>query len=71
MEDLDEAIVLVREALELRPQGHPLRSDSLNSLANGLSTRYKRLGVMHDLDEAVALGREALDLYPQRYLDRS
>ena len=28
MEDLDEAIVLAREALDLRPQGHPLRSSS-------------------------------------------
>ena len=38
MEDLDEAIVLDREALKLRPQGHLDRSASLNNLAVRLSS---------------------------------
>ena len=62
MEDLDEAIVLNREALCLRTQGHPARSASLNSLAIHLSARHIRLGAMQDLDEA---------LYPQGHPDRS
>ncbi|KAF8431483.1 CHAT domain-containing protein [Boletus edulis BED1] len=65
MGDLDEAIVLRREALELCPQGHPDRSTYLNSLANSLSTRYKQLGATADLDEAIVLAREALELCPQ------
>ncbi|KAF8132924.1 CHAT domain-containing protein [Boletus edulis] len=71
MADLDEAIVLDRVALELRPQGHPDRSMSLNSLAVGLSTRYKQLGAMVDLDEAIVLDRVALELRPQGHPDRS
>ena len=69
MEDLDEAIVLVREALDLRPQGHPDRAMSLNSLAIHLSSRYNQLRVMKDLDEAIVLDREALDLRPQGHPD--
>ena len=71
MEDLDEAIVLDREALNLCPQGHPLQSGSLNNLAAGLSTRYNQLGAMEDLDEAIVLNREALNLRLQGHPDRS
>ena len=58
--DLDEAIVLDREALVLRSRGDPDRSMSLNNLAVRLSTRYNQLGGMEYLDEATVLGREAL-----------
>jgi hypothetical protein len=53
MEDLDGVIVLDREALDLRPQGHSDRSWSLNNLAFYLSTLYPQLGVMEVLDEAI------------------
>ena len=39
MHDLDEAITLDREALDLCLQGHPVRPMSLNNLAKRLSTR--------------------------------
>ena len=65
MGDLDEAIVLAREALDLRPQGHPLRSSPLDVVSQGLSARYNKLGAMQDLDEAIVLVREALNLRPQ------
>ena len=64
MEDLDEVIVLDREALDLCPQGHPRRSVSLDNLAIRLSHRYKRVGAIKDLDEAIVLNREALDVRP-------
>ena len=69
--DIEEAIVLDREALSLCPKGHPDRSRSLNNLADGLSTRYKQLGEMQDLHEAIALDREAHDLCPQGHPHRS
>ena len=55
MEDLNEAIVLDREALDLRPQGHLDRSMSLNNLAIRLTARYNQLGGMQDLDDAIVL----------------
>ena len=59
--DLEEAIVLTREALDLYPAGHPDRPTSLNTLGVRLTTRYERLGVMEDLHEAIVFHREALD----------
>ena len=71
LRDLDEAIILDREALSLFPQGHPNRSMSLNNLAVDLSSRYKQLGALRDLDEAIVLAREALSILPQGHPDRS
>ncbi|KAF8122963.1 TPR-like protein [Boletus edulis] len=71
MMDINDAIALRREGLELRPQGHPDRSASLTNLAVCLFTRYNQLGAMTDLDEAVVLGREALELHPHGHPDRS
>ena len=71
MEGLDEVIVLSREALDLPPQGHPLRPSSLNNLAVDLATRYEQLRATEDLDEAIALVREVLELCPQGHPDRS
>lgn len=43
MQDLDKAIVLGREEICLRPQGHPERPVSLDNLAVQLSGRYGQL----------------------------
>ncbi|KAJ2931490.1 hypothetical protein H1R20_g5636, partial [Candolleomyces eurysporus] len=62
--DLDEAIGLYREALELRQLHNPDRPSSLAYLANGLLDRYWRIGTMADLEEAIVLYRQALMLRP-------
>jgi CHAT domain-containing protein/tetratricopeptide (TPR) repeat protein len=69
--DFEEAIVLEREALDLRPQGHPDLSMAFNYLAYHLSSRHKQLGAMQDLDEAIVLDREAFDLRPKGHPGRS
>ena len=69
--DLNEAISLARNALELRPQGHPRRILSLGHLATYLRSRFTQLGVLSDLNEALAFARNALELDPQRDLDRA
>ena len=71
IKDLEEAIVLGREALHLNPRGYPDRSMSLNNLAARLYIRHNGLGAMEDLDEGFVLSREALDLRPQGHPDRS
>ncbi|KAL5523186.1 hypothetical protein ACEPAF_1453 [Sanghuangporus sanghuang] len=62
---------LDREALELRPEGHPDRSLSLANLASSLSTYFEHRGRMEDLEEAIALERAALELQPEGHPDRS
>ena len=54
MSDLEEAIALNKDALELRTRGRANRSClSLNDLAVYLSTRYNRLRRLVDLDEGI------------------
>ncbi|EDR04923.1 uncharacterized protein LACBIDRAFT_303806 [Laccaria bicolor S238N-H82] len=59
--DLDDAIYLHRQALELQLP-HPSRSNTLNNLANALWTRFGQGGQQSDLNEAVSLHRQALEL---------
>ena len=68
--DLDEALALYRDALELRPQGHPDRLPSLAGLANCLYDRFNLLGTLSDLDEALTLYRDTLGLLPRGHPDR-
>ena len=51
--DLEDAIVLHREAPDLRPQGRYGRSFSLNNFASCLSARFNQLGAVADLEEAI------------------
>jgi tetratricopeptide (TPR) repeat protein len=71
MTDLEEAILLHREALELRPSPHPCRSHSLNNLGNALLDHYRGTDIMVDLEESISLHREALELRSFPHPDRS
>jgi len=53
--DLDEAISLQRQALELQLPPHPSRALSLNNLASALSIRFEQGGQQTDLEEAMSL----------------
>jgi hypothetical protein len=55
MEDLEEAIAWYRQAVALRPPGHPDRSESLDNLAITISIRFKQLGRLEDLEESAVL----------------
>ncbi|KAI6016696.1 hypothetical protein BKA83DRAFT_4335034, partial [Pisolithus microcarpus] len=67
--DLEEAIPLLREALELRPPGHQRRSKSLHQLILCLSSRYESQGGVNDLEELVTLRRAELELCPRGHAD--
>ncbi|KAI6024599.1 hypothetical protein BKA83DRAFT_4249592, partial [Pisolithus microcarpus] len=71
MQDLEEAIELLRAALELRPTGHLDRSSSLHELVFCLSRRRDEYRVVGDLEAAVTLGREILELCPQGHPNRA
>ncbi|KAF8488619.1 hypothetical protein JB92DRAFT_2756991, partial [Gautieria morchelliformis] len=53
--DLEEAISMHREALQLLPALHPVRSTSLNDFALALWTWFKNYGRQEDLEEAISL----------------
>jgi tetratricopeptide (TPR) repeat protein len=71
MEDLKEAITCYRQALALRPHGHPDRSDSLNGLGSAVYAHFNQLGRMKDLEEAITCHRQALGVQPDGHPNRS
>ncbi|KAF8512786.1 CHAT domain-containing protein [Gautieria morchelliformis] len=70
-EDLEAAISLHRQALDLSPALHPDRPSLLNGLGYALSTRFDQLGEDEDLDAAISLYRKALQLFPASHPNRS
>lgn len=64
-DDLDEAIVLGRDAVVRMPPGLPQRSAALASLSSALRIRYERAGYDGDLTEAIDLGRQATADLPE------
>ncbi|KAJ7208680.1 tetratricopeptide repeat-containing protein [Mycena pura] len=60
--DLDEALELHAEALEIRAAPHSYRSMSLTNLANAFRIRFTLRKDPEDLDKATELHREALEL---------
>lgn len=62
--NLEEAIALGREALELCLSGHPDRPSALHKLARCVLDRFDRVRISSDLGEAIVLGRGALELCP-------
>ncbi len=70
LRDLDRALELWQQALDLTPQGSPDRPSSLNNLGLGLRGRYAHTGRLADLEEAIAAFQQAVDLTPQGFPDR-
>jgi len=60
--DLEEAIQVSREALQLTPPNSPDRPSRLNNLGAGLYARHARTGDLDDLEEAIRVFRAALKL---------
>jgi tetratricopeptide (TPR) repeat protein len=69
----DLCISLLREALHLRTLGHPLRDQSLHSLARALRviSFEQQSGGRSALNEAAAFDREALQLRPLGHVKRA
>jgi hypothetical protein len=53
MEDLEPVITYDRQALALRPRGHPDRDRSLISIAITFPTRFEQSGNVGYLEEAI------------------
>jgi hypothetical protein len=69
MADLEEAIQISRQAVDVTPEDHPNRARRLNSLGVSLRKRYSRTGAMADLEEAIQIGRQAVNVTPEDHPD--
>lgn len=68
IDDITRAVSLRREALALRPPGHPSHDTSLKNLTTALKTRYASLPVGEGLDEVMNRYRESLLLRQHDYI---
>jgi hypothetical protein len=71
IDNLHQAIVLLRTALEHHPSGHPHRQTTMNNLANSLQTLFEQEGHMDALTEALQLHRGVLLLRPVGHPDHN
>jgi hypothetical protein len=67
---LVRAIALEREVLQQRPMGHPLRCETLSSLAISLKVHFEITGHITLLKEVIELEKEAVHLQPPSHPDR-
>jgi len=69
--DLDEAIMLCQEVLQVCPLGSVARAPQLHELAWCLSERFIKLATSTDLDDAIHFEQAALTLRSQGHPDRA
>jgi len=71
MDDLNDAVDVARQAVDITPLDHPDRARRLNNLGNRLSHRFERTGSTDDLNDAVDVARQAVDATPLDHPDRA
>ncbi|KAJ6003558.1 CHAT domain-containing protein [Penicillium canescens] len=71
MPDPEEAINVIRQAIDVAPLGHPKRAEWLSYLGVYVSERYSRTGAIVDLEEAIHVARQAVDATPPDHPDRA
>jgi len=69
MDDLEEAIRMARQAIDITPKDHPDLAAWLNNLGNKLESRYERTGKIEDPEESIQVARQAVDVTPEDRLD--
>ncbi|KAF4630752.1 hypothetical protein G7Y89_g7384 [Cudoniella acicularis] len=62
MSDLDEAILVIRKAITITPEDHPLRAYWLNNLGIRLGDRFWKTEAVTDLEEAIRITREGIKI---------
>ncbi|KAJ2924460.1 hypothetical protein H1R20_g12644, partial [Candolleomyces eurysporus] len=66
----EEAVVVFRHALHLRPDPHPSRGETLDNIATALWSCYRQNGDNDILDESISFSRMAVTLSPTAHPDR-
>ncbi|MCM3920144.1 tetratricopeptide repeat protein, partial [Frankia sp. AiPs1] len=68
---LDDAIDLLRQAVDASPPDHPGRAAMLSNLGAALQARFERAGQLADLDAAISAGQAAVNASPPDHPDRA
>jgi tetratricopeptide (TPR) repeat protein len=70
LSDLEDAISILRDVVDLTPLGHPAKPGYLNNLGNSFLVRFKHLGELSDLEDAISRHRDAVNLSPHGHPDK-
>ncbi len=70
LEDLEQAIQVNQQAVNLTPDGHADKPRRLNNLGGALQSRFKRSGEWEDLEQAIQLNQQAVNLTPDGHADK-
>ncbi|KAJ7118399.1 CHAT domain-containing protein [Mycena crocata] len=70
IKDLERALQMEQEVVELTQEGNPRRPGRLQSLAASLYYRFRRLGNIKDLERVLQINREAVELTSEGHPDR-
>lgn len=65
--DIDEAIAVMRQALELTPDDHAIKPMYVGNLGNSLLRRFEHSNNRRDIDDAVLAMRQAVELSPDAH----
>lgn len=65
IEDLEEAIGISRQVVQLIPKHEPDLAERLDNLGGMVEKRHKCIGNMGDLDEAIRISQQAVELTPK------
>ncbi|KAJ7856020.1 CHAT domain-containing protein, partial [Mycena leptocephala] len=69
LNDLNKSIMMLEDAVQLTPDGHPDKPGRLTNLGNSLFSRFERLGDLSDLKKSIMM-KDAVQLTPDGHPDK-
>ncbi|KAF5332920.1 hypothetical protein D9758_015972 [Tetrapyrgos nigripes] len=69
--DIENAILVTQQAVNLTPDGHANKASFLNNLGNAIQCRFQCVGELGDIENAIRVKQEAVNLTPDGYADKA
>ncbi|THU76030.1 TPR-like protein, partial [Dendrothele bispora CBS 962.96] len=66
--DIENAILVSQQAVNLTPDGHADKAAWLNNLGNAFQRQFECLGKLRDIENAILVTRQAVDLTPDNHV---
>ncbi|KAE9387510.1 TPR-like protein [Gymnopus androsaceus JB14] len=67
---IENAVQLWKQAVELTPDGHAYKSRLLNNLGNAYQLQFNHLGELSDIESAIVALKQAIELTPDGHADK-
>ncbi|KAE9406010.1 hypothetical protein BT96DRAFT_876203 [Gymnopus androsaceus JB14] len=70
LSDIESAILALKQAVELTPDGHADKPGMLNNLGHAYQERFSHLGELSDMESAIVAMKQAVELTPDGHPDK-